>query len=142
MPAVIFVNLPVADLDVATGFYAAIGCEQDHRFSAPGQAAAMTWSDTITFMLLSHEFFAGFTPRAIADAHATTEVLIALSFDSREQVDAMVRAGGDAGGTIDIRAPQDMGFLYSRAIADPDGHILEPMFMDADAAFAASGAAA
>lgn len=132
MPRMIFVNLPVRDLDAATRFYDAIGCEKNEQFSSE-QAASMVWSDTITFMLLTHEYFATFSPRPVADAHATCEVLIALSFDSREQVDAITEAAAAAGGIADVRDRQDMGFMYSRAFADPDGHVFEPVWMDMNA---------
>lgn len=139
MAKMIFVNLPVADVEQSTQFYKALGFEQNLQFSQPGQAAAMVWSDTISVMLLSHDFFKGFLPagKAIADTNATTEALICLSFDSREEVDAITEAADRAGGRADIRDRQDMGFMYGRAFEDPDGHIYEPMFMDMEAAAAA-----
>jgi uncharacterized protein len=94
----------------------------------------MVWSDTITFHLLTHGYFSTFTPKPIADAKAATGMLIALSCDSREEVDAVTRAAATAGGKADIREPQDMGFMYLRTFEDPDGHLFEPMWMDAGAA--------
>ena len=135
MPKMIFVNLPVKDLSASISFYEAIGCEKNERFSNE-QAAMMVWSDTISFMLLTHGFFAGFTPKPIADANETSEVLICLSRDSKADVDAITEAAGAAGGKADIRDRQDMGFMYSRAFEDPDGHVFEPMWMDVEAAFA------
>lgn len=129
MPKMIFVNLPVTDLEASISFYKAIGCEQNMQFSDEN-AASMAWSDTIVFMLLTHDFFQTFTPRPIADAAKETGCLIALSRDSRAEVDAIVDAAAQAGGKADIRAPQDMGFMYGRSFADPDGHIFEPMWMD------------
>ncbi|TKD53300.1 VOC family protein [Sphingomonas baiyangensis] len=138
----IFVNLAVADVARATAFYEAIGFTRNAMFSNE-QASAMVWSDTISVMLLDRAFFATFLPegRAIADSATTTETLLCLSFDSREAVDAVVQAAADAGGTADVRPAQDMGFMYSRAFADPDGHVFEPMFMDMAAAADAMGAA-
>lgn len=136
MPQMIFVNLPVKDVARATAFYEAIGFTKDERFSN-AQASAMTLSDTISFMLLGHDFFQTFTPKPIADAHATTEVLLCISRDSREAVDAIVEAAAGAGGKADVRERQDMGFMYSRAFEDPDGHVFEPMFMDMEAAMQA-----
>ena len=135
MADMIFVNLPVKDLPASIRFYRAIGCEKDDRFSND-QAAMMVWSDTITFMLLTHEYFATFTPKAIADAGKTTEVLLALSRGSREDVDAVTEAAAAAGGRADIREPQDMAFMYGRTFEDPDGHVFEPMWMDVEAALA------
>lgn len=136
MPKMIFVNLPVSDLAASTRFYAALGCTRNEQFSDE-QASMMVWSDTITFQLLTNEYFSSFTPRAIPDAHRTCQMLLALSRDSREEVDAMVETAAKNGGTADVRAPQDYGFMYTRAFADPDGHMFEPMWMDMEAASAA-----
>lgn len=139
MAKMIFVNLPVADVEKSVAFYKALGFEQNLQFSQAGQAASMVWSDTIVIMLLSHDFFGGFLPsgRTIADTRSTTEAMICLSFDSREAVDAVTEAATLAGGRADVRDKQDMGFMYGRAFEDLDGHIYEPMFMDIDAASAA-----
>jgi len=94
----------------------------------------MVFSDSIYVMLLTHAKFGEFTPKTIADAHATSEVLIALSCDSREGVDEITENALAAGGR-EARDPQDYGFMYSRSFEDPDGHIWEPMYMDL-AAFA------
>jgi len=136
MPQMIFVNLPVTDVARSTAFYEAIGCTKDERFSNE-VASAMQLSDEIVFMILSHDFFKTFTPKPIADAHGTTEVLICISRDSREAVDAIVERASAAGGKADVGPKQDMGFMYGRTFEDPDGHIFEPMFMDMEAAMAA-----
>lgn len=135
MSQMIFVNLPVADVAKSTAFYEAIGCTKDERFSNEA-ASAMQLSDTIVFMILSHDFFKSFTPKPIADAHAATEVLLCISRDSREAVDAIVEKAAAAGGKADVREKQDMGFMYGRSFEDPDGHIFEPMYMDVEAAMA------
>lgn len=137
MPKMIFVNLPVKDLAASIRFYKAIGCEQNMQFSNE-QAAMMVWSESISFMLLTHEYFGTFTSKRIADAQQTCEVLLALSRDSREEVDTITQAAAANGGKADVRPPQDMGFMYGRAFQDPDGHVFEPMWMDMAAAQAAS----
>ena len=129
MPKMIFVNLPAKDLAAATRFYQAIGCKKNDQFSDEN-AASMVWSDTITFQLLTHAYFSTFTRKPIADTHETTAMLIALSRDSREQVDAIVEAAAAAGGKADPRERQDMGFMYVRTFEDPDGHVFEPVWMD------------
>jgi predicted lactoylglutathione lyase len=90
----------------------------------------MTWSDTISFMLLTRDYFATFTDKEIADSRSAAEVLLALSRDSRDDVDAIVEAAARAGGRADVREPQDTGFMYGRAFEDPDGHVFEPVWMD------------
>ena len=99
----------------------------------------MVWSDTITFHLLAREYFATFTPKSIADAHKTSEVLFALTLDSRAEVDAVTEAAAAAGGKADIRERMDMGWMYNRAFEDTDGHVFEAVWMDAEAATAAMG---
>ena len=137
MAKMIFVNLPVKDVAASTAFYEAIGFTKDPRFSNE-MASAMQWSDTITLMILGHDFYATFIPhKTIADSSKVNEVLLCLSFDSRDAVDAITEKAGASGGKADVREPQDMGFMYGRSFEDPDGHIFEPMFMDMDAAMAA-----
>ncbi|MDQ8756838.1 VOC family protein [Sphingosinicella sp. LHD-64] len=132
MSRMIFVNLPVADLDAAKAFYEAIGAVNNPQFTDE-TAACMVFSDTIFVMLLTHEKFAEFTPKKIADAHATSEVLIALSAESREGVDEIADKALAAGGR-ESRERQDYGFMYARSFEDLDGHIWEPMWMDLEAA--------
>ena len=142
MPKMIFINLPVADVARATAFYEAIGATRDPQFSND-KGAMMTLSDTIRFMLLSHDFFQRFVPgKAIADARATSEVLICLSEDSRNGVDAICARAAAAGGRIDIRAAEDTPFMYGRSFEDLDGHVFEPMWMDLDAMAAMNAAQA
>ena len=133
MPKMIFINLPISDLAVTTRFYEAIGCKKNDQFSDE-KAVSMMWSDNIIFMLLKRDYFASFTPRPVVDARQGTEVLIALSQDSREAVDAITDAAAAAGGKADPRKPQDLGFMYSRSFEDPDGHVFEPSWMDMTAA--------
>jgi len=128
MAKMIFVNLPVEDVGKSTAFYEAIGCVRDARFSNE-RASAMRYSDTISFMLLGHDFYRTFTPKQIIDAKTTSGALIALSFDSRAEVDAITEAALAAGGR-EAHDPEDMGFMYSRAFEDLDGHGFGPFWMD------------
>jgi predicted lactoylglutathione lyase len=137
MPKLMFVNLPVADLDRSIAFYEAIGATRNPMFS-DDTGACMVVSDVIHVMILTHDKFAQFTSKRIADAHATSEVMLCTSEDSREGVDAITDKAIAAGGR-EPREPQDYGFMYSRAFEDPDGHIWEPMWMDLEAASAAMG---
>lgn len=136
MPRMIFVNLPVHDLPKATAFYQAIGARLNPAFS-DDTASCMVFSDTIYAMLLTHAKWAQFTTRPIADTARTTEVMLALSCDSREEVGAMLAAAA-GGGQADVNAAQDHGFMLSRSFADPDGHVWEAFWMD-PAAVAARG---
>ena len=132
MPQMIFVNLPVKDLAKSMAFFEALGFSFNPQFSDE-TGACMVISDTIFAMLLSHEKFAGFSPKPIADTDKTTEVLIALSRDNRAAVDAIVEAALAAGGST-FSEPQDHGFMYGRAFRDLDGHVWEAFWMDPAAA--------
>ncbi len=132
MPKMIFVNLPVTDVTKATAFYEAIGFTKNPMFSNE-QGSAMQWSDMISVMLLDRAFYATFTPKPIIDAHAMSGVLLALSFDTRAEVDAITDAAIAAGGR-EAHDPEDHGYMYSRAFEDLDGHGWGPFFMDLEAA--------
>jgi uncharacterized protein len=124
----IFINLPVADLDKAKAFYAALGFVNEPKFT-DATAAAMQWSEAIVVMLLTHAKWKSFTTRPIPDK-GSSEVSLALSLESREAVDRMVEAGAANGGAADVNPPEDHGFMYQRTLLDPDGHIWEPVWMD------------
>ena len=136
MSKLIFVNLPVSDLSRSMAFYAALGAVNNEQFT-DHTAACMVFSATIHVMLLTHDKFRQFTPKPIADAKRTSEVLLCISADSRAEVDAMVGKAGAAGGSTDPGPKQDHGFMYGRSFEDPDGHIWEVMWMDLAAAQAA-----
>ncbi|WP_394170952.1 VOC family protein [Saccharospirillum alexandrii] len=128
MSKMIFVNLPVADLDRAMGFYAALGFTNNPDFS-DDTAACMVWSEAIYVMLLTHAKWRTFTQRPIPPATAS-EVMLAVTCNDREAVDAMNTVAVKNGGTADINPPQDHGFMYSRSLADLDGHVWEAFWMD------------
>lgn len=128
MPKMIFVNLPVADLKASIAFYKALGFEQNPQFS-DDTAACMVWSDTIYAMLLTHAKWRTFTSRPLP-APGTTGVMLALGMDSREAVDAMNAAAAAHGGQADANPVQDLGVMYGRDLADPDGHLWGPFWMD------------
>ncbi len=129
MNKMIFVNLPVRDLEKAKVFYQALGAVINPQFS-DDSGACMVWSESIFVMLLSHAKWALFTKKPIADAHAASEVMLALSSESRDAVNVMANAAAKAGGKADINPPQDMGFMFGRSFEDPDGHIWEAFWMD------------
>lgn len=129
MAKLIFINLPVSDLERATAFYEAIGSTKNPRFS-DHTGSCMVLSETIHVMLLTHDKFRQFTPKEIADATKTSEVLIALSAEARDDVDAMVGKAAAAGGKSDPGPIQEHGFMYGRSFEDPDGHIWEVAWMD------------
>ncbi|WP_454886909.1 VOC family protein [Sphingomonas oryzagri] len=136
MARMIFVNLAVADVAASTAFFEAMGFVREPGFSNE-QASMMKLSDTISIMILAKPFFSSFTGKTIVDSRTDVEVLIALSCDSREEVDATVAKAVAAGGTADPTPTQDHGFMYGRSYEDPDGHIFELMWMDVAAATAA-----
>jgi uncharacterized protein len=137
MPKLIFVNLPVSDLARSTAFYEAVGARKNEQF-CDGTASCMVFSETIHAMLLTHDKFREFTPKPIADAKKTSEVLVCVSAESRAEVDAITERAGAAGGRIDPGPKQEHGWMYGRSFEDPDGHIWEVFWMDVEAAAKAS----
>jgi predicted lactoylglutathione lyase len=127
----IYVNLPVKDLDTSIRFFTGLDFSFNSQFTDE-TAACMVVSDDIYVMLLVEPFFKGFTNKDLVDARKSTEVLVALAVDSRQQVDALVDKALDTGGRS-VRDPDDQGFMYTRSFEDPDGHIWEIFWMDESA---------
>jgi predicted lactoylglutathione lyase len=121
----IFVNLPVKDLERSKTFFSSLGF--DARFTDDKAACLVIEKDSIYAMLITEPFFKTFTPRAVADAKSTSEVLLALSCSSDREVNDLVAKATAAGGKA-IKE-QDHGFMYYRSFEDPDGHIWELLHM-------------
>ena len=124
----IFLNLPVADLAKSKAFFQALGYSFNPDFTGDS-AACVVISDTISVMLAPHDKFRQFTPKAVCDTSKAVEVLINLSCESRQEVDDLVAKALAAGGTT-YDKPEDFGFMYSRDLADPDGHLWAAFWMD------------
>ncbi len=124
----IFVNLPVSDLTQSKALYSELGFTCNPHWSDE-TAACMVLSETIHVMLLSHAKWKSFTARPIPDK-GSSEVALALTCDSKDEVNRMVDAVAAAGGTADINPPEDHGFMFQRSFADLDGHVWEPFWMD------------
>jgi uncharacterized protein len=128
MAKMIFVNLPVRDLAHSIAFYEAVGAVRDDRF-ADETAQCMTFSESIHVMLLTHEKFSTLTSRSMIDSRTSAQVLLALSEESRDAVNATAKAALAAGGS-EVEPAEDHGFMFQRAIADPDGHGWALTWMD------------
>lgn len=123
----IFVNLPIADLPASIAFFTRLGFDFNPDFT-DDTATCMIIGDNIFAMLLMREKFASFTPLPVSDARKATEVLVAISLESREAIDTMVREAVAAGGST-YNEPQDHGFMYAHGFQDLDGHIWELLHM-------------
>jgi predicted lactoylglutathione lyase len=125
----IYINLPVADLEASKAFYQALGGTINPQFTDE-TSAQIVLGETIAVQLMTHEQFSGFTKREIASG--PIEAINALAAESKEDVNRLVEAAVAAGGS-EPRPAQDMGWLYSRAVDDLDGHSWELMSYDPSA---------
>ena len=130
MATQIFVNLPVRDLPRSVEFFTRLGYTFEPKFTDEN-ATCMIVSEHIFVMLLVEKFFQTFTPKPISDARTSTEVLIALSADSREHIDALVAKALAAGGKTPMEA-RDYGFMYQHGFEDLDGHLWELVYMQGE----------
>lgn len=128
MATKIFVNLPVRNLSKSIEFFTRLGYTFNPQFTDE-TATCMIVSEDIYIMLLTEEKFKMFTKKEIADATRSTEAIICLSADSREQVDEMINKALEAGGTTP-NEKQENGFMYGWGYQDLDGHLWEVMWMD------------
>jgi uncharacterized protein len=131
MPRQIFVNLPVKDLNKSIEFFTHLGFTFNPQFTDEN-ATCMIVGENIFAMLLVEKFFKTFTPKEICDTSKNTEVLVALSFESRAAVDALVAKAIASGGST-YKEPIDMGFMYQHGFQDLDGHLWEIFFMEESA---------
>jgi uncharacterized protein len=127
----LFVNLPVKDLPTSRQFFAALGFEFNAQFS-DDKAACMVLSDDGYVMLLDETFFGQFTDKTVADAATTTEAIVALSAESRDDVDRVVNSALANGGSP-AKAPLSDGPMYGWSFQDVDGHQWEVIYMDPSA---------
>jgi predicted lactoylglutathione lyase len=127
-----FLNLPVKDLSRTKEFFAGLGFAYEPKFTDDNAACMPVGSDAFV-MLLREEFFRTFTKRPLGDAMRETPALVALSCESRAEVDALHEKALASGGTPAMD-PQDHGFMYVRSFHDPDGHHWELFWMDPAAA--------
>ena len=132
MPQMIFVNLPITDLARARAFYTGLGWTINEAFS-DASGACVVVSDSIFLMILTHEKFASFATKPLANPATSTAVMTAFSAESRAAVDALATAALKHGGT-EPKPAMDMGFMYGRTFQDPDGNVLEAFWMDPAAA--------
>ncbi len=128
MPRNIFMNLPVADLKKSMAYYEGLGFKNNPQFTDE-TAACMVISEANYLMLLTHEKFKGFSKAPIADTKATTSLMVAVQLDSNAEVDQLAAIAVSNGGSEPLPT-QDLGFMYSRTISDPDGHRFELFYMD------------
>lgn len=127
----IFVNLPVEDLGRSVEFFTTLGFTFDERFTDES-ATAMIVNEQAVVMLLVESRFRDFTSKELADARAQTEAILALSAESREDVDRFADTALAAGGSP-ANEPMELGFMYGRSFNDPDGHLWEIFWMDPSA---------
>ena len=131
--AMMFVNLPVTDLERAKAFYTAIGFTINPLFTDHNAACVVVEEDHSYFMILTREYFQTFSDRPIGDPSLTVSAATSIFVDDRGAVDAALTAGLAAGGS-EAHPATDLGFMYQRQLTDPDGNVLEFGYMDPVAA--------
>lgn len=124
----IFINFAVKDLQKSMDFYTALGFTNNPQFS-DDSGKCMVWSENIFVMIMTHEKFATFATKPIADTKSKLAGLFSLSLDSVAEVTQTMTKGLNAGG-IEPNEARDYGFMHQRTIEDFDGHTWEIFFMD------------
>lgn len=124
----IFINLAVTDVSKSMEFYTALGFTNNPQFSDES-GKCMVWEENIFLMILSHEKFASFATKPIADTKNTLAGLFSLSMNSLDEVNAFMDKGLKAGG-VEPHEMRDYGFMQQRTLEDFDGHTWEVFYMD------------
>jgi len=124
----IFVNLPVKDLNKTKAFFTKLGFKFNQQFTDENSTCLII-GENIFAMLLVEKFYKTFTKKEICDTEKSTETILAMRVESKEEVDALTKKALEAGG-LEPRDPQDHGWMYARSFQDIDGHLWEVFFMD------------
>ena len=127
----VFINFPVSDLAASIKFYEALGFTKYEPFSDEN-AASMQWTEDIVFMLCTREFYAKFLQgKTVADTQTTSAALVALSIDSKEEVQKFADTAKANGGSYFMADHnKDLDFMFGYEVQDLDGNTLEPVWMD------------
>ena len=136
----LFVNIPVADVERSKEFFAKLGFSFNPKFTDE-TAACMLVGEHAFFMLLGREKFAEFSKLPVADPTTHALALYCFSASSRDEVDE-ISAAALAAGATEVDEAEDFGFMYSRSFFDLDGHGWQVMWMDPMAAEQGPDAAA
>ncbi len=128
MPRKLYVTLPVKNLERSVDFFAALGFSFNPAFTDEN-AASIIINENTGVMLGVESLFTTLTRKPIIDARIGTEALLAISVDSREEVDALVAKAVAAGGSAPGEA-QDHGFMYDHGFEDLDHHQWGVFWMD------------
>jgi len=124
----IFINLAVKDVQKSMNFYSALGFSNNPQFSDE-EGKCMVWGESIFVMIMTHEKFASFVTKPMADTKSTIAAIFSLSVDSVEEVNSIMTNGLKSGGT-EPSEMKDYGFMQQRTIEDFDGHTWEIFYMD------------
>jgi predicted lactoylglutathione lyase len=124
----LFISLPVSELSISTAFYKALGFSLNPQFSS-ADGSAMVWNEAVHVMLVTHAKWRTFTQRPFPPV-GSCGMMLSLALESRAAVDAMNEAAAAHGGRADVNPMEDHGFMYTRDLADPDGHMWAALWMD------------
>ncbi|MBB4805777.1 putative lactoylglutathione lyase [Chryseobacterium defluvii] len=124
----IYINLPVTDVQKTREFWTKLDFSINEQFSDENAICVVLKDDHIYAMFLKEEYFQTFTNRALAKGD-TTQVLLAIGVNSRDEVDTIVKTAIENGGSK-YSEPQDHGWMYQSAFADLNGHQWEVAFAD------------
>lgn len=125
----IFVNMPVKDLQKSIEFFTKVGFTFNPQFTNDKGACMIIDEGHIYAMLITEEFYKTFITKDIADSSQTSEMIVSVTCESREQVDQMLASAVSAGAIT--QKSQDHGWMYQKGFLDLDGHHWEIFFMDA-----------
>lgn len=128
----LFVNLAVKDLAVTVDFFKQLGFEFNPQFS-DDNAACLVVSDEAMVMLLHETYYRTFTSKQLVDTATASETMLAISAETREEVDALVDRALAAGGSTAGQTMDQPDFMYGRSFDDPDGHTWEVIWMNPQA---------
>lgn len=126
----IWLNLPVKDIKKSKAFFSTIGFSFNEKHETESSACMMVGENNFVIMLFQEQMFEGFAQNKLTDTSTSSEVLISIDAESREEVDELAQKVQEAGGTVFSEPNENQGWMYGCGFSDLDGHRWNVLFMD------------
>jgi len=126
----IWLNLPVKDVAASKSFFSKIGFSFNEEHDTPSSTCMLVGEGKFVIMLFEESLFSGFSQNSLTDTQSSSEILISIDAESKEEVDELAKKVQEAGGNVFAPPADNQGWMYGCGFADLDGHRWNVLFMD------------
>ena len=128
----IWLNLPVKEVAKSKEFFTKIGFSFNEQQDTPHSSCLLVGASNFVVMLFEESMFEGFVKNKITDTQSSSEILISIDAESRNEVEELAQKVEEAGGVLFAKPAENQGWMYGCGFSDLDGHRWNILFMDYD----------